>query len=93
MCAATSLRLGEEDVEAWNIVEQKCPYERRIQKSDSNCSYNPLPFTVLYTLQVAKKPTKRCAIHLIEQASSFLEQSMAYYHCQRQPSQNVLVRK
>jgi len=96
ICAAASWRLGEEDSKAWNIVESKFPYERNFQIGDNNSS--PLPHAVLSVLQVAKYPTKLISMgfivgsmRFIDQAGLLLEQSMVYYHCKEQSSQQVLV--
>lgn len=91
ICAAASWRLGEEDSKAWSIVESKFPYERNFQISDSNSSSSPLPHAVLSVLQVAKHPTKIVSMRFIDQAGLLLEQSMVYYHCKEQSSQQVLV--
>lgn len=91
ICAAASWRLGEEDSKAWSIVESKFPYERNFQISDNNSSSSPLPHAVLNVLQVAKHPTKLASMRFIDQAGLLLEQSMVYYHCKEQSSQQVLV--
>lgn len=91
ICAAASWRLGEEDSKAWSIVENKFPYERNFQISDNNSSSSPLPYAVLSVLQVAKHPTKLTSMRFIDQAGLLLEQSMVYYHCKEQSSQQVLV--
>ncbi|XP_011701479.1 PREDICTED: sterol regulatory element-binding protein 1 isoform X2 [Wasmannia auropunctata] len=91
ICAAASWRLGEEDSKAWSIVESKFPYERNFQVSDSNSSSSPLPHAVLSVLQVAKNPTKLVSMRFIDQAGLLLEQSMVYYHCKEQSSQQVLL--
>jgi len=90
ICAAASWRLGEEDSKAWSIVESKFPYERNFQVGD-NSSNSPLPHAVLSVLQVAKNPTKLVSMRFIDQAGLLLEQSMVYYHCKEQSSQQVLV--
>jgi sterol regulatory element-binding transcription factor 1 len=91
ICAAASWRLGEEDSKAWSIVESKFPYERNFQISDNNSSNSPLPHAVFNILQAAKHCTKFVSIRFIDQAGLQLEQSMVYYHCKEQSSQQVLV--
>ncbi|KAG5333437.1 SRBP2 protein, partial [Acromyrmex heyeri] len=90
ICAAASWRLGEEDSKAWSIVESKFPYERNFQVGD-NSSSSPLPHAILTVLQVAKNPTKLVSMRFIDQAGLLLEQSMVYYHCKEQSSQQVLL--
>lgn len=90
ICAAASWRLGEEDSKAWSIVESKFPYERNFQVGD-NSSSSPLPHAILSVLQVAKNPTKLVSMRFIDQAGLLLEQSMVYYHCKEQSSQQVLL--
>ncbi|KMQ87614.1 sterol regulatory element-binding protein [Lasius niger] len=90
ICAAASWRLGEEDSKAWNIVESKFPYERNFQISD-NSSSSPLPHAVLHVLQAAKHSTKLVSTRFIDQAGLLLEQSMVYYHCKEQSSQQILL--
>ncbi|XP_014210425.1 sterol regulatory element-binding protein 2 [Copidosoma floridanum] len=87
MCVAASFRLGEEDSDAWNIVEGKFPFE----KSSQSGNKNPLPHAVLFLLQLMRLPSKRMAMRLIDQASMFLEHSTVYYNCKQQSSQNVLL--
>ncbi|KAL0112766.1 hypothetical protein PUN28_012200 [Cardiocondyla obscurior] len=91
ICAAASWRLGEEDSKAWSIVESKFPYDRNFQIGDNNSSSSPLPHAVLSVLLVAKHPTKLASTRFIDQAGLFLEQSMVYYHCKEQSSQQVLL--
>ncbi|KAH0945834.1 hypothetical protein HN011_011135 [Eciton burchellii] len=91
ICAAASWRLGEEDSKAWSIVESKFPYERNFQISDNNSSNSPLPHAVFNILQAAKHCTKFVSIRFIDQAGLQLEQSMVYYHCKEQSSQQVLL--
>lgn len=90
ICAAASWRLGEEDSKAWNIIESKFPYDRNFQISD-NSSSSPLPHAVLNVLQAAKHSTKLVSTRFIDQAGLLLEQSMVYYHCKEQSSQQILV--
>lgn len=91
ICAAASWRLGEEDSKAWSIVESKFPYERNFQIGDNNSSSSPLPHAVLNVLQAAKHSTKLMSMRFIDQAGLLLEQSMVYYHCKEQSSQQILV--
>ena len=88
MCVAANFRLGEEDSDAWNIVEGKFPFEKNSQLSNTN----PLPHAVLLVLQSARFPSKRTTVRLIDQASTFLEHSTVYNNCKQQSSQNVMVR-
>lgn len=90
ICAAASWRLGEEDSKAWSIAESKFPYERNFKIGDNNSS--PLPYAVFNILQAAKHSTKLVSMRFIDQAGLLLEQSMVYYHCKEQSSQQVLVR-
>ncbi|XP_072760839.1 sterol regulatory element-binding protein 2-like [Anoplolepis gracilipes] len=90
ICATASWRLGEEDSKAWNIVESKFPYDRNFQISD-NSSSSPLSHAVLNVLQAAKHSTKLVSTRFIDQAGLLLEQSMVYYHCKEQSSQQVLL--
>lgn len=91
MCVAACWRLGEDDSEAWNVVESKFPYEKNYQLCNSNNSVSPLPYVVLNALQAAKNSMKSTSVRHIEQAGTLLEQSMVYYHCKQQSSQNVML--
>ncbi|XP_044018988.1 sterol regulatory element-binding protein 1 isoform X2 [Aphidius gifuensis] len=85
--AASSWRLGEEDPTAWNIVETKFPYDKFNNETNSNNS--PLSHAVLSVIQAAKKSKCKSSIRLIDQAGKLLEQSMVFYNCKQQSSQNV----
>ncbi|KAG7199923.1 hypothetical protein KM043_014361 [Ampulex compressa] len=91
MCATAYWRLGEEDATIWNIVEAKFPYEKNFQPNNISNVHSPLPYVVLNVLQAAKSNTKLISMHHIDQAGSLLEQSMVYYHCKQQSSQNVML--
>lgn len=88
---AACWRLREDDSQAWSIVESKFPYERNYQLCNSNKSVSPLPYIVLNALQAAKATSKSASTRFIEQAGILLEQSLVYYNCKQQSSQNVLV--
>ncbi|KAL7300175.1 hypothetical protein TKK_0007020 [Trichogramma kaykai] len=85
MCVAANVRLGEDDSEAWNIVENKFPFEK------SSVNNNPLPFAVLILLQSMKNQLKPSTNRMVDQASTFLEHSTVYNDCKEQSSQNVLL--
>ncbi|XP_015596800.1 sterol regulatory element-binding protein 1 [Cephus cinctus] len=87
MCVAASWRLGEDDTAAWSIVVGRFPYE----KSPQSGKGSPLPHAVLNVLQAAKRAGGRAPMRLIDQAGTFLEQSMFYYHCKQQSSQNIVL--
>lgn len=91
MCVAACWRLGEEDSQAWDIVESKFPYEKNYQLCNNKNSVSPLPYVVLNALQAAKSTTKPNSMRLIDQAGILLEHSMVYYHCKEQSSQSVLL--
>ncbi|XP_014484348.1 PREDICTED: sterol regulatory element-binding protein 1 [Dinoponera quadriceps] len=91
MCVAASWRLGEENSEAWSVVERKFPYKRNFQIGDSNSRISPLPHAVLNVLQAAKHSSKLASMRFIDQAGLLLEQSMVYYHCKEQSSQQILL--
>ncbi|XP_058798144.1 sterol regulatory element-binding protein 1 isoform X2 [Phymastichus coffea] len=87
MCVAANFRLGEEDSNAWNIVEGKFPFEKNSQLNNGN----PLPHAVLLLLQSARCTSKHTTMRLVDQASTFLEHSTVYNNCKQQSSQNVLL--
>ncbi|KAJ8682097.1 hypothetical protein QAD02_017889 [Eretmocerus hayati] len=87
MCVAANFRLGEEDSNAWNIVEGKFPFEKNSQLGNSN----PLPHAVLLLLQSARCTSKHSTMRLVDQASAFLEHSTVYNNCKQQSCQNVLL--
>ncbi|XP_017889357.1 sterol regulatory element-binding protein 1 [Ceratina calcarata] len=88
---AACWRLKEDDSQAWSIVESKFPYEQNYQLCNNNNSISPLSYAVLNTLQAAKSTTKSTAMRFIDQAGILLEQSLVYYNCKQQSSQNVLL--
>ncbi|XP_047361469.1 sterol regulatory element-binding protein 1 [Vespa velutina] len=90
ICAAAAWRLGDEDETVWNIVETKFPYERNFQLCN-NSNRSPLPYAVLNVLQAAKHSSKIVSMRLMDQGGIFLDQSIVYYHCKQQSSQNVML--
>ncbi|XP_043269402.1 sterol regulatory element-binding protein 1 [Venturia canescens] len=88
MCVAASWRLGESDPSSWTIVESRFPYDKNQQCGSTGNCY-PLPHAVLSVLQAAQSPTCRGSMRLIEQAGTFLENSMVYSNCKQQSSYNV----
>ena len=88
---AACWRLREDDSQAWSIVESRFPYEKNYQLCNSNKSVSPLPYIVLNALQAAKTTSKSASVRFIEQAGILLEQSLVYYNCKQQSSQNVLL--
>lgn len=89
---AACWRLRKDDSQAWSIVESKFPYEKNYQLcNNNNNGVGPLPHIVLNALQAAKSTTKSASVRFIDQAGLLLEQSLVYYNCKQQSSQNVLV--
>ncbi|XP_012279749.1 sterol regulatory element-binding protein 2 [Orussus abietinus] len=91
LVTTASWRLGEMDDSLWDVVENRFPYDKDVQQCLGTGDGNPLPKAVLCVLQAARCPARHASMRLIDQAGTLLEQSLVYYHCKEQSSQNILL--
>lgn len=90
ICVAANWRLGEDDVAAKSIVEEKFPFQKFPQLNDSHNDNKPLQHAALCIIQGITSRSRQSLIKFVDQAGKLLEQSMVYYHCQQRSSQNFL---
>ena len=91
ICVVASWRLGENDLVAQSIVEEKFPFGKYSLINNSHNDDKPLQHAALCVILAIKSPTRQALNKLVDQAGTLLEQSMVYYHCKQKSSQNVLV--
>ncbi|XP_033217966.1 sterol regulatory element-binding protein 1 isoform X3 [Belonocnema kinseyi] len=91
ICVAASWRLGEYDLVAQSIVEEKFPFGKFSQLNDSHNDNKPLQHAARCIIQGIKSRSSQSLFKFVDQAGKLLEQSMVYYHCQQRSSQNFLL--